>query len=145
MNAFKIRECAASDAADITELNRNEMDYDFSIEETAKKIRLLLCSEKDKILVAEAGGAVVGYVHANDYDLLYAPHMKNIMGIAVSSAYRHCGIGRALLQGIEEWAKSTGAQSVRLVSGAERKDAHEFYRRCGYTQNKEQINFRKTM
>lgn len=145
MLVFTIRECTVSDAVDIAKLNRDEMGYNFDIEETMKKIRMLLCSEKDKILVAEANGIVIGYIHANDYDLLYAPHMKNIMGIAVSSDYRHLGVGRALLQKIEEWASETGAVSVRLVSGAERTAAHEFYRKCGYTQNKQQINFRKAL
>lgn len=145
MPDFIIRECTVSDADDIARLSRDELGYDYSVEQTEEKLRLLLCSGKDKILVAVADGAVAGYVHANDYDLLYATHMKNIMGIAVSAAYRCRGIGRALLQCIEEWAKSTGAESVRLVSGAERKGAHEFYKKCGYAGNKEQINFRKPL
>ena len=84
-----------------------------------------------------------GYVHDLDYDLLYAPHMKNIMGIAVSSAYKRKGIGSALLQYVENWALETGASGIRLVSGATRTDAHAFYRHCGFEGNKEQINLKK--
>ena len=142
---YIIRECALSDAQALSRLNRDELGYDYSPELTSEKLNLLLSSASDKIFVAEADNTVIGYIHANDYDLLYAPHMKNIMGIAVSSSYRHCGIGRALLQKVEEWAISTGAESVRLVSGSERKDAHEFYKKCGYVQNKEQLNFRKSL
>jgi len=69
--------------------------------------------------------------------------MKNIMGIAVSSEYKQKGIGRALLQQVENWARETGASGIRLVSGAIRTDAHAFYRRCGYSGNKEQINLKK--
>lgn len=35
------------------------------------------------------------------------------------------------------------AKGVRLVSGATRSDAHEFYRHCGYGGDKRQINFKK--
>ena len=78
-------------------------------------------SSKDRIYVALIDGNVIGYVHANDYDVIYAPHMKNIMGIAVSSNFRKMGIGKALLDSVEHWARDTGASGVRMVSGATRK------------------------
>lgn len=71
--------------------------------------------------------------------------MKNNMGIAVFSGYHRQGIGRALLQAVENWAKETGASCVRLVSGAERTGAHGFYQRCGYTDGKNQLNFKKSV
>ena len=58
--------------------------------------------------------------------------IKNIMGIAVADSYRKRGVGKALLEGIETWARESGAHGVRLVSGAARTQAHEFYNRCGY-------------
>lgn len=69
--------------------------------------------------------------------------MKNIMGIAVLGQHKRKGIGKALLQKVEAWALQTGASGVRLVSGAARKEAHAFYRHCGYEGNKEQINLKK--
>lgn len=77
------------------------------------------------------------------YDVIYAPHMKNIMGIAVSSNFRKMGIGKALLDSVEHWARDTGASGVRLVSGATRTGAHEFYHHCGYSGDKKQINLKK--
>ena len=138
-----IRECREEDCEGICRLNCREMGYDFPIEETRRKLLLLIKSGRDKILVAEAGEAVVGYIHACDYDVIYAPHMKNIMGIAVSEEFQRRGIGRALLEGIEKWAKETGACGIRLVSGAARTGAHAFYRSCGYDGGKQQINFKK--
>lgn len=83
------------------------------------------------------------YVHACDYDVIYFPHMKNIMGIAVSSQCRRLGIGKALLSKIEDWARESGAAGVRLVSGSERTEAHLFYKHCGYNTGKMQLNFKK--
>ncbi|MCD7809907.1 MAG: GNAT family N-acetyltransferase [Erysipelotrichaceae bacterium] len=93
--------------------------------------------------VAVIDSNVVGYVHANDYDVIYAPHMKDIMGIAVSSNYQKMGIGKALLNAVEDWAINTGACGIRLVSGVTRIDAHDFYRHCDYSGDKQQINFKK--
>lgn len=142
---LKIREAIAEDAFSIQKLNFDEMGYDFSVEQTRQKLMDLLQSKIDKIFVAEVDGAVVGYVHANNYELLYATSMKNIMGIAVSSDYRRMGIGKALLERIEQWAKETGAAGVRLVSGGSRTDAHEFYRSIGYGDGKPQLNFKKNL
>ena len=140
---YEIRECLLMDADQIYELNCSEMGYDYPKEETRQRIKDILASEHDKIYVAELDGSVVGYVHANDYNLIYAPAMKNIMGIAVSNKHKRIGIGKALLTAAEAWAKADGAKGVRLVSGASRKEAHKFYERCGYTGGKHQLNFKK--
>ena len=140
---YEIRECLLMDADQIYELNCSEMGYDYPKEETRQRIKDILASEHDKIYVAELDGSVVGYVHANDYNLIYAPAMKNIMGIAVSNKHKRIGIGNALLTAAEAWAKADGAKGVRLVSGETRKEAHMFYEWCGYTGGKHQLNFKK--
>ena len=144
-NDFSIREAVASDATAIWLLNCNERGYQYPLDDTEQNLSKLLRSNTDKIFVAVYDGSVVGYVHANDYDLLYAPHMKNIMGIAVSSEYKRQGIGSALLKSAEEWALSAGAAAMRLVSGSTRADAHMFYRAQGYVGDKQQINFKKAL
>ena len=140
---FVIRECRLEDAATIQKLNEEEMGYFYSVEDTEKKLQKLLGSDKDRIFTAVAGGCVVGYIHANEYDVLYAPSMKNIMGIAVSKEKRNLGIGKALMQKVENWAKEPGAAGIRLVSGASRSDAQAFYQHCGFESGKQQINFKK--
>lgn len=87
----------------------------------------------------------MGYLHLEEYDVLYAGHMVNVLGIAVSSAWRRQGVGRALLSAGEAWARSKGAVAVRLVSGEARKGAHAFYQNLGYTGNKLQRNFKKPL
>lgn len=140
---IQIRQCEITDASVVYELNVTGMGYDYPKDKTEDKLKRLLKSDKDRIFVAVIENTVVGYVHANDYDVIYAPHMKNIMGIAVSSDFRKKGVGKALLSAVEEWARESGADGVRLVSGAARTGAHEFYRRCGYGGDKQQINFKK--
>ena len=140
---FCIREATLSDAEAIWKLNCMEMGYQYPFHATVKRLEVLLSSNHDKIFVAVADDFVVGYVHANDYDLIYAPHMKKIMGIAVSFDHKRKGIGCALLEKVEEWGRCDGAVGVRLVSGASRAEAHAFYRKCGYSGDKQQLNLKK--
>ncbi len=130
---------------EIYNLNKEEMGYEYPLEQTKENLFRISKSEHDKIFVAVMAGEVVGYVHVNTYLTTYTPHLKNIMGIAVSKHCKRKGVGRALLNKIEEWAKETGAEGVRLVSGLERTDAHAFYRSCDYSGDKTQLNLRKML
>ena len=140
-----IRDALPGDAAALARLNRIAMGYDYPEGKTARQLEKLLASDQDKILVAELDGQVLGYLHLVNYELLYADPMKNIMGIAVDPDYRRRGIGSALLEAGEAWAKDTGADGVRLVSGESRVGAHAFYRSLGYTGSKMQLNLKKTL
>ena len=141
----QIRPARTTDAPAVWELNTAEMGYDFPLEETARRLALLTQRASDRVFIAETDGAVVGYIHAADYELLYAPPYKNVLGIAVARAYQRRGIGRLLLQAVEQWARQTGAQGVRLCSGESRRGAHAFYERCGYTRVKRQWNFQRRL
>ncbi len=138
-----IRDAFLEDTCTLACLNREEMGYDYPEELTEKKLALLLGDGRNKILIAELHGEVIGYLHLCDYDVIYAPPMKNIMGIAVKSAFHRRGVGRALLEAGERWAKETGAKGIRLSSGESRKGAHAFYRALGFEGDKLQLNLKK--
>lgn len=142
---WTIREARLSDCAAIARLNREEMGYDYPEEQTREKLRACLANPAHKVLVAEGGGEVLGYLHLEDYDVLYFPQLKNVLGLAVSHRCRRQGAGKALLAAGEAWARETGAAGVRLVSGEERKGAHAFYQSQGYRGNKLQRNFKKAL
>lgn len=138
-----IRPAVPGDCEALSQLNREEMGYDYPPEQTREKLLKLLKNSGDKILVAQYEGKLAGYLHLCDYDLLYADPLKNVMGIAVSADCRRMGIGRLLLEAGEKWAKETGAAGVRLNSGETRTGAHAFYRAMGYESHKKQLNFKK--
>ncbi len=140
---FMVRPGVEDDMQALFSLSRDELGYDCPLPVFSKNLKERLQSDSDRIFVAVAKGYVVGYIHACTYALLYYPPMKNVMGLAVHHAYRRKGIGTALLREVETWAKETGAMGVRLSSGAEREQAHQFYRQCGYTGEKLQRRFIK--
>ena len=141
--AVTIQIADISHASAITRLSREALGYDYPEEAARRNLSSILDRPSDRVFVALSGGVVVGYVHACDYQVLYAPAMKNIMGIAVDPSHRRKGIGTALLTAVENWARESGAAGVRLVSGASRTQAHQFYRSQGYGDGREQQNFKK--
>ena len=141
---FSIRRCMVSDSRRIFELCRNELGYSFPETQIESNIRRLIGSAENLLLVAvDEDDEVVGFIHANNHDPVYAPPMKDIVAIAIYDEYRHIGLGRQLLQAVEEWAVQTGAHGVRVNSGIEQKSALRFYKSCGYDYIKTAYNFRK--
>ena len=137
-----IREAMITDAAAICCISSKDLGYE--CEESFVKKRLeKLDSSREIVFVAEAGGKVAGYVHAEIYNLLYFESMVNILGLAVASDCRRQGTGKALMHRVEEWAKERGIKEIRLNSGGTRKEAHEFYRAIGFNDEKVQVRFLK--
>lgn len=137
-----VRPVRLADAAALEELCRVSMGYDYPVE---KRLARILHRKENQLLAACEKGIVVGYIHLQDYDVIYAGPMKNILGLAVLPQYRRRGWGRALLAAAQKRAVKDGCTGLRLVSGAQRTEAHEFYRRCGFAYQKDQKNFQKAL
>lgn len=142
-NDVMIRPAAPEDAETLYAINRDAMGYDYPLEQTRQRLNAVLSSACDKLFVAELNGLVSGYVHAANYDCIYAPSLKNILALAVLPQAQGRHVGRRLLGAAEQWAKECGCSGVRLVSGFNRMGAHGFYLACGYTDRKNQKNFIK--
>lgn len=140
-----IRQCSISEVPAIFELNCVQMGYEYSIDETSNNIKRILKNEQNKIYVACLDEKVIGYIHGGVYELIYAPRMVNVMGIAVMEQYQHNGVGRELLLKLETWAKENHAFCVRLHSGENRLEAHSFYLKCGYKMSGVQKKFVKEL
>ena len=137
-----VREATMQDAFAICNISCVDLGYDCSFEFVSTRISNL-DKEREKVFVAEVNGIVTGYIHAEKYQTLYFEPMINILGLAVSSEFRRRGIGRMLLKRAECWANEVGIHTIRLNSGASRKEAHSFYRAMGYSNEKGQIRFIK--
>lgn len=140
---IEIREARLEDNEAIAYMNKESLGYEYPVEKTKKNLALLLEKPSQKLIVACVDDKVIGYIHAGDYECTYRAAAKNIMAICVNKQYQGLGAGKKMLQAIEKWAKADGSDNVRLVSSSYRTKAHEFYKRCGYTENKMQKNFSK--
>jgi len=138
-----IRECCISDYHRIHDINQYSFGYEYPLNKTKERLSEILKRPTEKLYVACIDENIVGYIHGSDYECTYSDSLKNIMAIAVEEAFRGRGIGKALLIAIENWAKKCNCCGVRLVSGFDRTNAHEFYLHCGYINRKQQKNFIK--
>jgi len=142
---INIRRCMISDAHRIYELSMKELGYKFSEEQVEANVRRLIGIPTNLILVAESGDEVVGFIHAVSHEPVYAPPMKNILGLAVDPAFRKQGLGRQLVEAIEEWARETGAEGIRVNSGIDMNSGLRFYKALGYDYVRTLYKFRKKL
>lgn len=139
-----IRKAKIKDSFAIGKISCDDLGYECDNELVSYRLSNLDC-KKEVVFVAAIDENVVGYIHAAIYDCLYSESMVNILGLAVASEYRRHGAGKSLLSAVENWARDLGINKVRLNSGSNRKEAHEFYRAMGYGNQKEQIRFIKNL
>jgi len=86
-----------------------------------------------QVIVAEAGGDVVGFVTVLvlprfEVDDLFA----RISSLVVDAGVRERGIGRLLMQAAEERAREAGAAWLEVTAGHHRPDARRLFESIGF-------------
>ncbi len=85
-------------------------------------------------LVADIDGEVVGFTNVEiRHRLNFAQPQAWVPDLVVASHQRGRGVGRALLERVEELARRRGCWGIALQSADWRHDAHAFYRRLGWS------------
>ena len=138
-----LRDLKTTDVAAICEINKEALGYSFSLEETASQLAKLSQDSHHYLLGFEEPTShdLLGYVHAEVYESLYSKPGFNILALAVLPQTQGQGIGKTLLQGLEQEAKKRGYNFIRLNSADHRLAAHAFYEKVGYTCDKTQKRF----
>ena len=143
-----IRSVQVKDAGQIRDLCHQALGYDSTLEKVAAQIDNFNQPDSGHFcFVYEEGqtGHILGYVEAEVYESLYSDAGLNILGLAVFPSAQGRGIGRQLMERVEDLAKSKHYAFIRLNSASHRKEAHLFYERIGYEGNKTQKRFLKIM
>ena len=140
-----LRALKATDVASIHEINKDALGYDFSPEETASQLAKLSQDPHHFLLGFEEPTShdLLGYVHAEIYESLYSKPGFNILALAVLPQTQGKGIGKTLLEGLEQEAEKRGYNFIRLNSADHRIGAHTFYEKVGYICDKMQKRFLK--
>lgn len=141
-SAVTLRLASAADAARLAELSV-QLGYPCSRGEIVERLAALEREGQHAVFVAERGRAVVGWVHVFALRTVESDPRAEIGGLVVDAAARGSGVGRALMQRAEAWARARGLAAVTLRSNIIRKEAHAFYEALGYTLTKTQHAFRK--
>ena len=138
-----LRALKPTDTASIYEINKEALGYAFCPEETARQLAKLSQDPHHFLLGYEdsTNHDLLGYVHAEVYESLYSNAGFNILALAVLPQRQEKGIGKALLEGLEQETKRRGYEFIRLNSADHRLGAHAFYEKVGYTCDKMQKRF----
>jgi GNAT superfamily N-acetyltransferase len=134
IRAVLIRTATDGDVAAVTRL-LGQLGYPADEEPVARRLQRLVQSPADALFVAEVDGEVVGLagIHVSP-SLEYDEDAAKVSAIVVDEAHRRSGVGRALLEAVEDEARRRGCGLLFLTTAERRKDAHDFYRRLGWEE-----------
>jgi GNAT superfamily N-acetyltransferase len=139
-----IRPAAPTDAARLAALS-GELGYAVTVDTLAARLARVLERGGDIVLVAEADGEVVGWIHGSEQDFLESGSRCELLGLVVDARQRGQGIGRQLVAAVEAWATRRGLALVSVRSNVARAESHPFYERLGYARVKTQHAYRKRL
>ncbi|MEG9232809.1 GNAT family N-acetyltransferase [Lactococcus lactis] len=138
-----IRKAETKDYLDIARLS-GVLGYPISEVAVKKNLARILKDADHEFLVFELGERVTAFIEAEIYAPVYAEQvMLNVLGLVVDEKNQGQGIGAQLLNALEEKAKAREIKVIRLNSGVQRHEAHQFYEHQGYTSNHSQKRFLK--
>ena len=140
-----IRHLTLADASSVHALNVMTEMGSADLEATASTLNRILQYPDQHVLFAfEAEGQMIGYIHAQLYEMLYSPNILfNVIALAIDERYQGQGIGKQLLHAVEQEAMVLGLDGIRINSGNNRELAHVFYEKLGYISNRDQKRYVK--
>jgi GNAT superfamily N-acetyltransferase len=139
--AAVIRPARAADARAVLALAR-PFATSFRVDGRAfrRSYREVLASADARLLVAESGGALVGYALGFDHRAFFANgRVAWLEELMVAEARRRRGVGRRLVRAFEAWARSRGCRLLGLAT----RRAAGFYTAIGYEESA--VYFRKLL
>jgi GNAT superfamily N-acetyltransferase len=131
-----VREAEAGDAAALAPLFA-QLGYPDEPARIGVRVGMVSREPGSTVLVAEEHGALVGFVSASVIPLVHEDgRWCRISALVVSSGRRRGGVGRALVEAVEGFARSRGCRYSEVTSGErpERNAAHRFYEALGYEE-----------
>ena len=131
---LQIRACTPDDFTSVFYLFRQlwpslELDYHalYSVYERA------LSSVTQHLIVGEVEDRIVGFCSLSLKNNFWkAGYIGNVDELVVDENYRGQGIGKMLMNRIEEIAISKHCKQIELDSSFHRKEAHHFYENIGF-------------
>ncbi|MGD8562032.1 MAG: GNAT family N-acetyltransferase [Desulfarculaceae bacterium] len=117
----------------LEELFSIEPEFGVDAEKQRRGLEQLLASGRACLLAAEAGGRVVGMV-SGQMVISTAEGGLSLWAedLVVEPAWRGRGVGRMLMQALEDWARQKGVTRLQLLADQNNRRGVEFHRHLGW-------------
>jgi GNAT superfamily N-acetyltransferase len=144
----KVREAKPSDAPRLVELIHAlaaEVDKKSPVDEKSVRKNLKALKKLGELpLVATLDKEVVGLIGRHKMISAHRPvPLGRIPVLVVAEGAQDRGIGRMLVEAVEEWCRRGGCEFVEVTSNDQLAPAHSFYRHMGYERTS--IRFMKKL
>jgi len=142
MDDLRVRRATAADLETLVRLLAQlfAIEADFRPDAARQRsglARMLGGGDERVVLVAERGGEVVGMVTGQlVVSTAEGGPSALVEDMVVEERARGRGAGRALLRGIEGWARERGATRLQLAADRENGPALRFYARMGWRRTR---------
>jgi len=144
-NSVFVRRADMDDLADISRL-AEQLGYPNSLEDMQKRLQVILSNPEQAVFVVDtASKKVAGYIHALKHVFIEVDPVVDVGGLVIDEQYRRQGLGKILLAAVESWTMEVGYKHIRLRSNIIREASHQFYKNMGFSINKTQYSFIKTL
>ena len=127
-----IRDARRGDAEQTAPL-LGALGYPTTPAQFARRFERLEAEPATWIYVAEADGRLVGLAGLRVLTLIERDEpVGRLIALVVGEDVRGMGVGRALVEHVEERARAAGCIQLDVSWSDRREDAHAFYRRLGF-------------
>lgn len=110
-----------------------QLGYPSTAKQVQRRIDAMANSKEYAVYVAELPeGQIVGCIGLYVFRSVVQDICAGISGLIIDQQIRSHGVGKALLDAAEKWARSLGCNAVSVHSNVTRERAHQFYIRNGY-------------
>ena len=130
-----IRAAEAADAEALADL-MTQLGYETRTSEMQMRMEAILSNKNYATFVAVSKGKVCGMIGTYTcYTYEHNSPSARILALVVSKEVRGRGVGQALIEAAEKDLAQRNIRRVAVNTSFERKEAHEFYEKLGYTRN----------
>jgi GNAT superfamily N-acetyltransferase len=117
----------------------SQLGYSSTAEQVQKRIDAMANSSQYAVYVAELpAGQIAGWIGLYVFHSVEQDGCVGISGLIVDQQIRSRGVGKALLDAAEKWARSLNCTAISVHSNVTRERAHQFYTRNRYEYVKAQ-------
>lgn len=133
ISIMKIRRAKDSDYEELMVLYNNFVGEDRYSGHDGDSFKEVLKSPNNYIFIVEEGGKIIGFATALIRTLIrYPKPVAELDELFVVEEFRKHGIGKQLIEKIEEIAKKRNCYRIYIASANRFETAHKFYEGIGY-------------